>query len=644
MCKLSEATLGMSVDELESGIVTMKELLPELTETDDDWSESTGGSFRGKSSLKGTPGDKKNTRSALMEEMITSDLYSGQGVHVRFNLLPWARVASAQVNKRREEAERKRSLRLNKEKMNAKSITLEKVGDEMREEEEEEIKPLRYIDAIAKLQEINFTMVSTPLYVLRWRIRPDEVEDGLEGDMTISSSSSTYSGSYVSDHSGLQSVQDSNKKRLEASNFRLKIPKPLTVEEKKGHYIGPVPPMCSGMVTTPVNTTQFSPIDRNNNPMDRSLSFERLGSIQSPGSLDEYSSGEMQNPVRNEDVINQDTFSPKIPYSQVGTSMNEQPTANVENEHFAIFDEDDDADTVPRRINSGIPMEGSYTCVKDFHHRNRDTSVTTLPTTVESLANANTVTNPVTHSRSRSMLSRKASISSSESKRGVTWGRNNHNNLELANLVSQDTSKYAKVAPETGVIKKMKRYSASLERRSGESTAPRESDVFIDDDHDADNSVFSGKHSSQLKRAKSISHNSTGSQCHANSGVTDALRKGITINSKAMETSLKALRRSILIVFIIVGVMVSRMSRNQLKRWYLVSYISFFAESCFLGSLFLSLFPTSERARQCGHECSSCNCNGTYLFTNTKTCIDVGRTFGIRRRRRDRKSRNGRPY
>lgn len=560
----------------------MKHLLPDVvlndesddSESEDDPSVRKAGKQNTRNAKKASNDDGGSPKkSPLMEELITSDLYSGQGVNIKFQVLPWAEVAAAQRAERQRKANKEWAKAHRKRRKRGDGYhSVDSEEEEADLLEPQVIEPLKHLNATAKLQEVYLSLVSTPVYVLRWRLHRNH-DDVARND--LSDDSSVYSlENQADDSSETGSLPTKVDSYYQKSELKVQIPVNKSLDEDRGDYIGPVPPMCSGFAKLNKYDNQreerrsqlpnASPasVGSVHNPRlphsPERFDISPIASIPSLADNDQESNHVSQSPPE----INQDTPGRNyIPGSS--------PSNIYEPGRYPLLTDDAtaglDRDSISqKKYSNAFDIVTEVSTDTSDYEESADN-----PAQIHSTMSPREVHEPTPHTRtnSRSFMLSPASnrkpqtmAMTPRSKRGVSWVAGNNELVDLHKPAEKKKGmETARVMPiNDNDIFGMAKNKRILEEKysSTDPTSSKTKYSTTHDDHDVDRSQFSGRQGSFAKTGRLSSRQSQGSQSHVSSSVTDALRKGITVKSRHMETSLKALRRAIFLAFLVISIMV----------------------------------------------------------------------------------------
>lgn len=175
-CKTSMALLNISSTDLKNGSVTMDRLLPGIaTERERERDRSMKN--------EDDDGAPHSNHSPLMNDLINAASTVGPGLDVTFQIAQWSVLAAAMARSERRSSLHNKSARATQADLDASAQTV------------------RTVYATAKLQETAIAFLPAPIYVLRWRVAKgldggiDGITDVDEGDRESDAGSNSVQGS-----------------------------------------------------------------------------------------------------------------------------------------------------------------------------------------------------------------------------------------------------------------------------------------------------------------------------------------------------------------------------------------------------------------------------------------------------------------
>lgn len=562
--------------------------------------------------------------SALIDELLTSDTLAGQGVDVRFRVLPWSSLAVAQGRAQR------KARRMNALERGEQTHHVSIPGDiggltgkdgifNPKEEEAEGwkhtatlLQPLRYVWATAKLQEVYLSLLPTPLYVLRWRVSRTDPGPDYEADLDIHPGSGAMRNRNNEDDGDDESVDSNEAARSDCSSgsgeqrprnsvgpYKRAEPgaRPLPV-------IGGCPGLSAGITEVPANhpnalfihdhpvlaaarktqaaareasaagsnpdigvdssITKVQVIDsmKRRDDLDDDETAEAMlfsllddtdtntgfgtgkgptPSMESPGAngLPSLQLSELQAPG----TIQRESIASKGHKRTSSLSKAAEPSKPLKSA-LSSAPQDVDGPNTPKRgvrwddKTKGVPLNAQSTIVSHLQNKQLEPH-SEMPhevTPLSSLPSLDNASSGIPPRRNSTQL-----LASHGAKR----------NSQTSLLLQSSSAGSFHPQPEPGQFTyKKDPDNIFSDDQSTSIVASQTSQSYNSDGLERNSSVYAGE---KLPKGEGASVYSAGSSVA--SGMTDALRRGINSNNRAMEGTLIALKRSIMLVFVIIGLM-----------------------------------------------------------------------------------------
>ncbi len=505
ICKTTLALLNLSLDDVRAGQVSMDVLVPSLLE---GLVQEEGGE------------SPQTTHSPLMNDMINANETSGPGVDVVFNILDWRTALAAQSKVQRRASmmaassgrsvpvvQSNADLHLTSPRLTSpwasRHSKQNALPDGAAEELAEAFKPIRGVMGVAKLQELQLAYIPSPMYVLRWRVAQAEV---------YSSSSSGPGGGEIQDDEGSDAdsnaVQGSEGEEEEPKRAHKVVLDHLPVGIRAGSQLDvPLPASdavhaAAAQLTAAVSLQSPRSALKGGNqratpaPAIKERAATPLGSARGSKPPDTAVKGPSMNAVKG-------------PAAAAASKMRVP------------------ALTLPGAVDDAGVQEEEAADVKVL-----------APPAVAAPEDASEAAHGIV---SQALVSSSADLESTLSKtlertasKSITWDNPPHFSRAKS---SREGSQLTDTPPSGGVL--------ALRRV----VSPVGGVLRLESPEMESGGEGGGFDKPKAQKARSAVSGSSGGSSHA----TDALRKGITLRSREMEGSLVALRRALVLVFIVVA-------------------------------------------------------------------------------------------